>query len=130
MNNRDLFKDLFRLAVRLLGLFFLYVGLKDLDVPALMDVTIIKGDNWDDLISTLLPVGFNLAIGWWLLGNNFLVRRAYPEVARVLGLSPSSSGPVTPSAQPPPPPQTTELEAAEQKLAALMGKPNEHRPGQ
>ena len=130
MNNRDLFKDIFRLAVRLLGLFFIYVGLKDLDVPALMDVTIIKGDNLDDLISTLLPVVFNLAIGWWLLGNNFLVRRAYPELARVLGLSQSASGPATPAAQQPPPSQTTELEAAEKKLAALMGKPNDGRPGQ
>ena len=65
--------------MRLLRLYFLYIGLKDLDVLALMDVTVIKGDNSDDIISTALPVVFNLALDWWLLGGSFLIRRAYPE---------------------------------------------------
>ena len=116
-------KDIFTLAVRLLGLYFLYIGLRGLDVPSLMDVTIIKGDNLDDIISTLLPVVFNLTVAWLLLGNFFLVRRAYPDSSKLaerFGLPPESA---TPVAKPVEPAVMSDLEIAEKKLAGLVGKP-------
>ena len=120
-------KDLFILAVRLLGLYFFYAGLKDLDVPALMDVTIIKGDNLDDLISTLLPVVFNLAVAWWLLGCAFLIRRAYPDSLKITERLPSPAEQVTPATKPDRPKELTGLEAAEKNLAALVRKPKDDR---
>ena len=121
-------KDLFILAVRLLGLYFIYVGLKDLDVPAFTDVTILKGDDANDVISTLLPVVFNLAVGWWLLGCTVLARRAYPESSRVSDLCPPPKAPSVPVAAPPP--SLTDLAPAEKKLAALVGKPKDSQAAQ
>lgn len=118
-------KDIFILAVRLLGLYFLYIGLKDLDVPALMDTTVIKGDNPDDIISTALPVVFNLAVAWWLLGGSFLIRRAYPEPSRISDRFPSLAEPTAPASQPVQTQALTDLEAAEKKLEALVGKPKD-----
>ena len=78
MKRRDIFRDIFSLMVRILGLVFLCLGLKD--VPAVLDVpTILNGDKVE-ILSTLLPVMFNLAVGWWLIGGGLLIRRAYPEV--------------------------------------------------
>lgn len=120
-------KDIFILAVRLLGLYFLYIGLKDLDVPALMDVTVIKGDNSDDIISTALPVVFNLALAWWLLGGSFLIRRAYPEPSRISDRFPALAEPTAPASQPVQTQALTDLEAAEKKLEALVGKPKDNQ---
>ena len=120
-------KDTFILAVRLLGLYFLYVGLKDLDVPALMDTTVIKGDNPDDIISTALPVVFNLAVAWWLLGGSFLIRRAYPEPSRISDRFPSLAEPTAPASKPVQTQALTDLEAAEKKLEALVGKPKDNQ---
>jgi len=120
-------KDIFKLAVRLLGLYFFYLALKDLDVPALMDVTIIKGDNLDDLVSTLLPVAFNLVIAWWLLRSAFLIRRAYPDAPRNAeraNLRTEPAAPITKS-RPAQPQELSEMETAEKKLAALVGKPKD-----
>jgi hypothetical protein len=58
----DICKEIFSLAVRFFGLYFLYLGLKDLNVPALMDLTIIRGDNLNDVFSAALSVVFNLAV--------------------------------------------------------------------
>ena len=120
-------KDIFILAVRLLGLYFLYVGLKDLDVSALMDVTVIKGDNAEDIISTALPVVFNLALSWWLLGGSFLIRRAYPEPSRISDRFPSLTEPPAPASKPAQTQALTDLEVAEKKLAALVGKPKDNQ---
>ena len=113
-------KDLFVLAVRLLGLYFIAVGLKNLDVPAFMDLTILKGDDADDVISALLPVAYNVVIGWWLLRGNFLVRRAYPEPAKLPHYSSPAPFPVSAPVQSE---KLSELEAAEKKLAALVANP-------
>ena len=123
MNLKPPYKDIFILAIRLLGLYFIYFGLKDLDVPAFMDVTILKGDNLDDVVSTLLPVVFNLAVAWLLLGNYFLVRRAYPEPTKLSERFPLPGETGVLAAKPPEPPGANELEVAEKKLASLVGKP-------
>lgn len=127
MNSKNLFKDIFILAIRLLGLYFFYIGLKDLDVPAFMDLTVLKGDNLDDVISTLLPVIFNLAVGWWLFRNKFLARWAYPESSKLSDRFRPLPEPAAPTSTPAQPPSLTDLEVAEEKLAALVGKPKDDR---
>jgi hypothetical protein len=123
MKRRDIFKDIFSLAVRILGLVFLCLGLKD--VPAVLDVpTILNGDKVE-ILSTLLPVVFNLAVGWWLIGGGLLIRRAYPEVyehsnAQVERREPAS--------RPFQPQESADMDTAERRLAALVGKPRDNSP--
>lgn len=117
-------KDIFGLAVRLLGLLFLYFGLRA--VMPLLDLEIIENPDKNDIINGLMPVVFNLAIAWWLLGGR-LVRRAYPD--------PKVSEPARMQQQPEPAPtqsgtrspELTGMERAEQKLAALVDKPGDSR---
>jgi len=95
---------------------------KGLDVPALLDVTFIKIDKPSDIISAILPVIFNLAVAWWLLGSSLLIRRAYPESASIPNYSPSPKEKTAPESEPSKPPGMSAMEAAETKLAALVGK--------
>ncbi|HEV2455944.1 MAG TPA: hypothetical protein VGY98_16895 [Verrucomicrobiae bacterium] len=118
-------KDIFGLAVRLLGLVFLYFGLRA--VIPMLDLELIENPDKSDIINGLMPVVFNVAIGWWLLGGG-LVRRAYPE--------PKTSEPARPREQHEPAsdkpaqvpaPALTGMEQAEKKLAALIDKPGDRR---
>jgi hypothetical protein len=125
MKSRDLFKDIFSLAVRLLGLVFLYLGLGA--VPPLLDFGAIETAARSDIVTALLPIAFNLAVAWWLLDGRWLIRRAYPESANFSAHSPvpgQSTTPVTPSA---PPQGVTDADAADKKLAALVEKPKDGR---
>ena len=123
MNIKDIFKNIFSLTVRLMGLYLFYAGLKDLDTPALLDVTIIRVEKSSDIINAVLPVLFNLTVAWWLLGNRFLTNRAYPESSRILEHLRSPSGQVTPVHKTQQFEDLTQMEAAEKKLAVLIGKP-------
>jgi hypothetical protein len=125
MNSKDIFKDSFSLAVRLLGLYLFYVGLKDLDTPALLDVTIIKAEKLSDIVSAVLPVIFNLAVAWWLLGSRVLTKRAYPKPSQSLDHLHSPSGQAVPVSKSHQTQRLTDMEAAEEKLAALVGKPKD-----
>ena len=87
MKSRDLFKDIFTLAVRLLGLVFLYLGLSA--VTPLLDFGAIETADKSDLITAILPIVFNLAVAWWLLGGGLLIRRAYPETPGISSASPA-----------------------------------------
>jgi hypothetical protein len=120
MKPLDIFKDIFSLAVKVLGLYFFYIGLKDLDVPALTDLTIIRSDNLDDVFSALLAVIFNLAVAWWLLGSKVLISRAYPVATKRLDHALPPAQTVTPTSTPTKPPGSTGLETAEEKLAGLV----------
>ena len=122
MKPRTIFKDTFSLAVRLLGLYFLYTGLKDLDVQTLMDLPTLKNDSLEDVITAILPVTFNLAVAWWLLGSKMLIRRAYAESPRFPEQFHSQTEPVAPVSKPAQPQGLTDMETAEKKLAALVGK--------
>lgn len=125
-------RDIFGLAVRLLGLLFLYFGLRA--VMPLLDIELIENSDKTDLIDGLMPVVFNLAVGWWLLGGG-LVRRAYPEPRGAKSARPSENPASSPSAREkrdftapgrPGPFQSLEvsgMEQAEHKLAALVDKP-------
>jgi hypothetical protein len=122
-------KDIFGLAVRLLGLLFLYYGLTR--VTPMLDYELIKHPDTDDIITGLMPVVFYLAIAWWLVGGG-LVRWAYPESksSQFKASEPERSreGPATPRPAQVSSPQLTGMEQAEQKLAALVEKPDDRRP--
>jgi len=125
MKSRDLFKDIFGLAVRLLGLVFLYFGISA--VPPLLDLGAIETAGKSDILNAILPIIFNLAVAWWLIGGGLLIRRAYPETSRI---SPHSHTPREEAAQATEPIQSqgrADTETAERKLAPLVGKPKDSR---
>jgi hypothetical protein len=69
-------KDIFLLAVRLLGLVFLYHGLMAL--PAVMQLFFQR--NFVSSLIGILLVLWPLAVAWWLIGGApQLMRLAYPE---------------------------------------------------
>ena len=121
MKSRDLFKDIFSLMVRLLGLVFLYLGLSAM--PPLLDFGAIETAGRSDIITALLPIGFNLAVAWWLLDGRWLIRRAYPESNSVSAHSPMQGQSTTSATTSTPPQGVTDADAADKKLAALMEKP-------
>jgi hypothetical protein len=116
-------KDIFGLAVRLLGLYFLYLGLNAL--AQMLGSDVIESPEKMDIVYALLPVVFEFIIGWWLLGGGLLVRRAYPETARVSENSPSPPGRSTPSPAPIASPESEGMDHAEKKLAALVERPKD-----
>ena len=116
-------KDIFGLAVRLLGLYFLYLGLNAL--AQMLGSDVIESPEKMDIVYALLPVVFELIIGWWLLGGGLLVRRAYPESAKVLEKFPSQPGGPAPSQAPAASPESEGMDHAEKKLAALVERPKD-----
>ena len=120
MKETQLFKEIFRLAVRLAGLFFFCIGLKDLVVQTFMALAQAHGPNVINVVTNFLPVGFTLTVAFWLLKGTWLIRLAYPESAR----SARDAAPLAPSAPAEPKPERpgelSEKELAEQKLAALV----------
>lgn len=124
MKPRDVSKEIFSLAVRLLGLYFLWVGLNDLNVPALMNVQMLKGDEVGDILTAILPVVFNLAVAWWLLGGKLFIRRAYPESPKMTGRFDSTTDHFAPASKPVAPSQElTNMELADKKLETFLTKP-------
>jgi len=69
-------RDIFKLAVRILGLAFLYHALSALPTVIPMMLTSAIGN----FVIGLLMVVWPLALAWWLIGGApLLTRRAYPE---------------------------------------------------
>jgi hypothetical protein len=126
MKSRDLFKGIFTLAVRLLGLVFLYLGLSA--VTPLLDFGAIETAAQSDLITAILPIVFNLGVAWWLLGGGVLIRRAYPETSAGSSASPAQREEAVPTTTSPSPKRTTDMDAADKKLAALVEKSKDHHP--
>ena len=122
MKDTNLYKEIFRLAVRLTGLFFLCIGLKDLVVQTFMVLAQARGTPLINIVSNFLPVAITLTVAFWLLRGNGLIRMAYPEAGTIR----QPMSPIVPSTEPAAAGITTqqlsEMEIAEQKLAALMGK--------
>jgi hypothetical protein len=128
MKSRDLFKDIFSLAVRLLGLVFLYLGLSAVaPLLALLDFSAIQTANAGDIITAILPIAFNLLVAWWLLGGRWLIRRAYPETSRISPYSPAPKEGALSTAVPAQSQRTPDMEVADKKLAALVEKPKDDR---
>ena len=126
MKSRELFKDIFTLAVRLLGLVFLYLGLSA--VTPLLDFGALETAAKSDLITAILPIVFNLVVAWWLLGGGMLIRRAYPTTAASSSAALAQSEEAMPATTAAAPGRTMDLEAADKKLAALVEKSKDHRP--
>lgn len=116
-------KDVFGLAVRLLGLYFLYLGLNAL--AQMLGSDIINSPEKMDIVYALLPVVFDLIVGWWLLRGGLLVRWAYPETSRPTENFPSSPVRAVPSAPPVAAAEPAGMDSAEKKLAALVERPKD-----
>lgn len=81
-------RDLFQLSVRIVGLVFLYVGLRAIP-PAL--TLLLHGSSLSELhtsepsafsriISALVMVGWPMLLAWWLIGGApLLMRIAYRD---------------------------------------------------
>jgi hypothetical protein len=119
--------DIFGLAVRLLGVFFLYLGLRG--VTPLLDLGAIATASKSDIINAILPIAFNLLVAWWLLGGGALVRRAYPEALKNSDRPRSQAGRESPATHSTPSQELTGMDQAEKKLAALVEKPKDGRTG-
>ena len=116
-------RDIFGLAVRLLGLFFLYLGLRA--VPPILDFGAIETADKSDIINAILPMVFNLVIAWWLIGGGLLIRRAYPEASRISHHSHAQGEGTAPATKPIQSQGTTDMDGAEKRLAALVEKPKD-----
>ena len=69
-------KDLFNLAIRILGLVFLYQGLSSL--PTVVLAALSNGSG--NLIMFVLMVIWQMLLAYWLLrGAPFIMNIAYPE---------------------------------------------------
>lgn len=128
METKHIFKEIFRLAVRLAGLFFLCVGLKDLVVQTFMTLTQGQTTNWLGVLFTFLPVAFTLSLALWLLRGTWLIRVAYPEAKNHPQRTQPPARPAAPVPASDPIPKLSEMEVAEQKLAALVEKPHDTPP--
>ena len=118
-------RDIFGLAVRLLGLFFLYLGLRA--VTPMLDLGAIGTASKSDIINAILPIVFNLAVAWWLLGGGLLMRRAYPEAPKSLNLATPPTKPMMPTSGLTPSPELTNMDRAEKRLGSLVEKPKAGR---
>lgn len=119
-------KDIFGLAVRLLGLLFLYLGLKAF--TQILDLDLIENPDKTDLFNDLMPAAFNLVVAGCLIHGKLFTRWAYPESPKtILTPTPTSRQPV-PMPESVPPPAPAGMEAAEAKLAALVERPKDSRP--
>ena len=117
-------RDIFGLAVRLLGLYFLYLGLYALAQLLGSDITeLVKNPDKTDLIDDLLPIAFDLIAGCFLLKGGWLIRWAYPETPKISEHLPAPMKRTTPASEPAPSPEPTGMDQAEKKLAALVEKP-------
>ena len=123
MKDTNLYKEIFRLAVRLTGLFFLCIGLKDLVVQTFMVLAQARGTPLINIVSNFLPVAFTLAVAFWLLRGNGLIRMAYPgtKQARIFNGQVASS--TEPDSTATATEKLSEMEVAERKLADLVKKP-------
>ncbi len=123
MKNREIFKEIFGLVIRLLGVYFLWAGLSDLNVPALMNVQMIQSDQLTDIISAILPAAFNLIVAWWLFGGS-LARRAYPKETPASASQPHadfhSDKAIVVETKASQTPALTGMDQADKKLAALV----------
>ena len=120
MKDPNTFKEIFRLAVRLTGLFFLCIGLKDLVVQTFMTLAQARGTPLVNIITNFLPVAFTLTVAIWLLRGNWLIRMAYPETGKVRQPALPACQPSEPETAAAAPPKLSDMEMAEQKLTALV----------
>jgi hypothetical protein len=116
-------KDIFGLAVRLLGLVFLYFCLRG--VAGMLDLDILETPDKNEIANDLMPIVFNLVVALWLLHGKLLIKLAYPEPPKIPENVPPQPKRTAPSPESVSPPELTGMERAEKKLAALVEKSKE-----
>jgi hypothetical protein len=90
-------KDVFGVAVRIIGLAFLYHGLSHVttafgDLCPLFPPPSIKYLNFRSLIPNFITIALSLLIAWWMIrGAPWLLRLAYPEAPSPTSAPPTSS---------------------------------------
>jgi len=98
-------KDIFNVAVRIIGLAFLYQGL--VQVPAafgafcpVMPPPSFRYLNFRSLLQSFIFIGWPLFIAWWMVrGAPWLMRLAYPEDSATGSARNSTTGsPTAPAA--------------------------------
>jgi hypothetical protein len=97
--------------------------LKDLLVQTYISLTQLRGAGTVTILTTFLPVVFTLAVALWLLRGTWLIRLAYPETDRTTISTPSPAKQVAPESKPAIPQKLSDMEIAEEKLAALVARP-------
>ena len=120
-------RDIFGVAVRLLGLFFLYLGLRA--VSPVLDLEAIENAGKSDIINAILPIAFNLLVAWWLLGGGLLMRRAYPDGSRIQDHSQPQAERTTPAANSAQSQELTDMDRAEKRLASLVEESKDGHAG-
>jgi hypothetical protein len=120
-------RDIFGLAVRLLGLFFLYLALRA--VASVLDWEAIENAGKSDIINAILPIIFNLLVAWWLLGGGLLMRRAYPDASANSDRAHPQAERVRAAANLTQSQELTDVDKAEKRLAALVEKPKDDHAG-
>jgi Na+-transporting methylmalonyl-CoA/oxaloacetate decarboxylase gamma subunit len=114
-------KDIFGLAVRLLGLYFLYLALSA--VGQMLSSDVFESPDRGDILTGLWPVLFYLVVAVWLMSGGFLGRLAYPEPRKsILSLS-SDAKPASAQPQVASTPESVGMNDPEKKLAALVETP-------
>jgi uncharacterized membrane protein (DUF485 family) len=113
-------KDIFGLAVRLLGLYFLYLGLYAF--AQMLNSDVFESPDKSDIVNGLLPVVFDLLVACWLISGVFIIRWAYRETPKISENVPSAAKRPAPSLEPVPAPGLTGMDRAEKKLEALVEK--------
>jgi len=75
-------RDILNLAVRLLGLVFLYQGLQALPPAAIQFCSAISNMNSGGILGCLVMAGWPLLVSYWLLrGAPLILRIAYPDAS-------------------------------------------------
>lgn len=73
-------QDILKLAVRLLGLVFLYHGLQVLPMAVIQFCTAVPSGSVGSMFTSLVMAGWPLAVAYWLLrGAPLIMRIAYPD---------------------------------------------------
>ena len=73
-------KEIFSVAVRIIGLAFLYNGLAAVPSAWSFFCPIFPHFNFHALLPSLFAVAWPLAVAWWLVrGAPLLIRLAYPK---------------------------------------------------
>jgi hypothetical protein len=89
MNVRELFKGIFCLVIRLIGVAFLYQALEAVPIIFATVYAVPWSLGHKDLITRLLMMAWQLAVAYWLVrGAPQLVRLAYPEADSQPGAAP------------------------------------------
>jgi hypothetical protein len=75
-------KDIFGIAVRFIGLVFLYQGLSSVPTAFASVCPVFPHFFIKNLIPSIFVTGWPLVVGYWMVrGAPWLMRRAYPERA-------------------------------------------------